>query len=324
MQGKLIAEQQAALQETVALVQSRELTPEWFTAERLRGEAEREAHRAANPAPPAPPWAGTYDPMAPARAWLAERAGETPALTTWGAAASGFDFAREYQATKAGMDAYTHAYAEGARQRDAMREQAVSPVAATATADGSNVVTPAVELPEIVVSAERPTPSGTASQIAAGFGGGVADAVSGAAQGAWELAKGIGRFATDSAFRQEVADDAARLAQLGLEMAAYAANDPRGAAQKVAEGAQSLYDQYQAAREQARRNGTLAEFDARFAGRLAAEGALAFLPASAIARAGKGAKLAAGAAKAGDDVASSLSAPAIPDGLAYRMDLPKH
>ena len=59
------------------------MTPAWFRAERLRGEAERAAHeaeraahKAANPAPPSLPWAGTYDPMAPARAWLAERGGE--------------------------------------------------------------------------------------------------------------------------------------------------------------------------------------------------------------------------------------------------------
>ena len=68
--------------------------------------------------------------MAPSRAYLAERAGETPALTTWGAAASGFDFAREYQATKAGLDAYTHAYAGGAQQRDAMRPETARPVSA--------------------------------------------------------------------------------------------------------------------------------------------------------------------------------------------------
>ncbi len=36
-QGKLIAEQQASLQDTAARVRSRELTPEWFTAQRLRG-----------------------------------------------------------------------------------------------------------------------------------------------------------------------------------------------------------------------------------------------------------------------------------------------
>ena len=126
-QGKLIAEQQAALQDTVARVRSRELTPEWFTAERLRGEAERAAHRAANPTPPPPAWAGKDDPMAPSRAYLAERAGETPALTTWGAAASGFDFVREYTTTKAGVDAYTHAYAGGARQREAMRSAASAP-----------------------------------------------------------------------------------------------------------------------------------------------------------------------------------------------------
>ena len=133
-QGKLIAEQQAALQDTVARVRSRELTPEWFTTQRLRGEIERAARETANPTPPSAPWAGTYDPIAPARAYLAERAGETPALTTWGAAGSSFDFAREYQATKAGMDAYTHAYAEGARQRNAMRSAAPAP----ASPDGSH------------------------------------------------------------------------------------------------------------------------------------------------------------------------------------------
>ena len=53
-QGKLIAEQQAALQDTVARVRSGELTPEWFTAQRLRGEAEREAHKTANPPPSSP------------------------------------------------------------------------------------------------------------------------------------------------------------------------------------------------------------------------------------------------------------------------------
>ena len=131
-QGKLIAEQQAAFQDTAARVRSRELTPEWFTAQRLRGEAEREAHRATNPSPPPPAWAGTYDPMAPSRAYLAERAGETPALTTWGAAASGFDFAREYTTTRAGVDAYTHAYAGGAWQREAMRAEAATARSTTA------------------------------------------------------------------------------------------------------------------------------------------------------------------------------------------------
>ena len=163
-QGKLIAEQQAALQDTVARVRSGELTPEWFTAERLRGEAERAAHRAANPSPPLPAWAGTYDPMAPARAYLAERAGETPALAMWGAAASGFDFAREYQATKAGMDAYTHAYAEGARQRNAMRSAASAP----ASLDGSRQ--PPAEAGS-VAAAQAPDAAEQASPDAPGAAG---------------------------------------------------------------------------------------------------------------------------------------------------------
>ena len=70
-QGKLIAEQEAKLRETVALVQLGDLTVEWFLQQGVNHRAERAAREAANLAPPPPPTAHTYDPMAPARAYLA-------------------------------------------------------------------------------------------------------------------------------------------------------------------------------------------------------------------------------------------------------------
>ena len=182
MQGKLIAEQQAALQETVALVQSRELTPEWFTAERLRGEAEREAHRAANPAPPAPPWAGTYDPMAPARAWLAERGGERE-----GVRAAGED-ARYELATPAERRAMPDAVlvrngnAQLAYDRQAERWPTALAATAAATFAGSVAVPAstllgltrtALGLAQLAAAGLTITPAGAAALAAAAAAGAV-------------------------------------------------------------------------------------------------------------------------------------------------------
>ena len=103
-QGKLIEEQQAAIRQGVEAFLRRETSVEWFLETGARHRAERDARDAANPTPPSAPWAHTYDPMAPAR---------------------------DYLAMMTQVDAYTHAYAGGARQRNAMRAEAARPVAAT-------------------------------------------------------------------------------------------------------------------------------------------------------------------------------------------------
>ena len=152
---KLIEREAAALQETVARVRSGALTPAWFTAERLRGEAERAAREAANPAPPPPASAYTYDPMAPARAYLAYLAGETDMLRGIGADPDGLGSVRRYQATAQGADTFTRNYAGGAMQRNAARAEAISTAAmqqqlsdeAQAANDGKAVQPAAIQLP---------------------------------------------------------------------------------------------------------------------------------------------------------------------------------
>ena len=83
-QGKLIAEQEAKLRETVALVRSGELTVKWFLQQGVNHRAERAAREAANLAPPPPPTVHTYDPMAPARAYQDYRAREPDAVRAAG------------------------------------------------------------------------------------------------------------------------------------------------------------------------------------------------------------------------------------------------
>ena len=169
-QGKLIAEPQAAFQEAAALVRSRELTPEWFTAQRLRGEAERAAHRAANPSPPPPAWAGTYDPMAPARAWLAERGGEPE-----GVRAAGED-ARYEVATAAERREMPDAVlirngnAQLAFSRQAERWPTASAATATvATFAGSTVAAGSVAVPATTLLGLARTAAGLAQLAAAGL-----------------------------------------------------------------------------------------------------------------------------------------------------------